>query len=145
MGFNSAFKGLSSILLLSVICVHISQVFSLSIYIYVYIYGVFRNSLIDTRRPDAMMSLKDNKIACYIHINRNRLYRDTYIYVCVCLCIYMYIYIDTCSFSPYRSVNTLLLIIQTSQLMLYREIIAVCSQIHTKHINTVCVGRTYNC
>ena len=29
-------------------------------------------------------------------------------------------------------------IIQTSQLMLYREIIAVCSQIHTKHINTLC-------
>ena len=28
--------------------------------------------------------------------------------------------------------------IQTSQLMLYREIIAVCSQIHTKHINTLC-------
>jgi len=27
---------------------------------------------------------------------------------------------------------------QTSQLMLYREIIAVCSQIHTKHINTLC-------
>ena len=27
---------------------------------------------------------------------------------------------------------------QTSQLMLYREIIAVCSEIHTKHINTVC-------
>jgi hypothetical protein len=26
----------------------------------------------------------------------------------------------------------------TSQLMLYREIIAVCSEIHTKHINTVC-------
>jgi hypothetical protein len=25
-------------------------------------------------------------------------------------------------------------VIQTSQLMLYREIIAVCSQIHTKHI-----------
>ena len=25
---------------------------------------------------------------------------------------------------------------KTSQLMLYREIIAVCSQIHTKHINT---------
>jgi len=23
--------------------------------------------------------------------------------------------------------------------MLYREIIAVCSQIHTKHINTLCV------
>ena len=29
-------------------------------------------------------------------------------------------------------------IIKTSQLMLYREIVAVCSQIHTKHINTVC-------
>jgi hypothetical protein len=28
--------------------------------------------------------------------------------------------------------------IQTSQLMLYREIIAVCSQIHTKHINALC-------
>ena len=26
----------------------------------------------------------------------------------------------------------------TSQLMLYREIIAVCSQIHTQHINTLC-------
>ena len=30
------------------------------------------------------------------------------------------------------------LVIKTSQLMLYREIIAVCSQIHTKHINTLC-------
>jgi len=29
-------------------------------------------------------------------------------------------------------------VIQTSQLMLYREIIAVFSQIHTKHINTLC-------
>ena len=29
-------------------------------------------------------------------------------------------------------------IIKTSQLMLYREIIAVCSKIHTKHINTLC-------
>ena len=27
---------------------------------------------------------------------------------------------------------------KTTQLMLYREIIAVCSQIHTKHINTLC-------
>ena len=27
---------------------------------------------------------------------------------------------------------------KTSQLMLYREIIAVCSDIHTKHINTQC-------
>jgi len=29
-------------------------------------------------------------------------------------------------------------VIKSSQLMLYREIIAVCSQIHTKHINTQC-------
>ena len=29
-------------------------------------------------------------------------------------------------------------VMQTSQLMLYREIIAVCSQIHTKHINALC-------
>jgi len=28
--------------------------------------------------------------------------------------------------------------VQTSQLVLYREIIAVCSQIHTQHINTLC-------
>jgi len=36
------------------------------------------------------------------------------------------------AFSPYRAVNRL------RQLMLYWEIMAVCSQIHTKHINTVC-------
>jgi hypothetical protein len=29
-------------------------------------------------------------------------------------------------------------VIQTIQLMLYRKIIAVCSQIHTKHINSLC-------
>ena len=29
-------------------------------------------------------------------------------------------------------------VIQTGQVMLYREIMAVCSEIHTKHINTVC-------
>jgi hypothetical protein len=29
------------------------------------------------------------------------------------------------------------LVIKTSQLLLYREIIAVCSEIHTKHINTL--------
>ena len=28
--------------------------------------------------------------------------------------------------------------LQTDQLMLYKEIIAVCSQNHTKHINTLC-------
>ena len=44
------------------------------------------------------------------------------------------LYINTDS--PYRAVNTVL-VTKTSQLMLYREIIAVCSQIHTKHINTL--------
>jgi len=28
--------------------------------------------------------------------------------------------------------------IKANQLMLYREIIAVCSETHTKHINTLC-------
>jgi len=28
--------------------------------------------------------------------------------------------------------------VKTRQLVLYREIIAVCSQIHKKHVNTVC-------
>ena len=36
--------------------------------------------------------------------------------------------------SPYRAVT----VIKTSQLMLYREINAVCSEIHTKHINPLC-------
>ena len=41
--------------------------------------------------------------------------------------------------SPYRAVNTLYIsVIQTSQLMLYWEIMAVYSEIHTKHINTLC-------
>jgi len=41
--------------------------------------------------------------------------------------------------SPYRAVNTVSLM-KTSQLMLCREIVAVCSQIHTKRNCTV--GRT---
>jgi hypothetical protein len=40
---------------------------------------------------------------------------------------------------PVRTAQqTLRLGYKTSQLMLYREIMAVCSEIHTKHINTVC-------
>jgi len=39
--------------------------------------------------------------------------------------------------SPYRAVNTPP-VTKTSLLMLYGEIMAVCSEIHTKHINTVC-------
>ena len=38
------------------------------------------------------------------------------------------------SVSLYRAVNRL----RVGQLMLYREIMAVCSEIHTKHINTLC-------
>jgi hypothetical protein len=33
-------------------------------------------------------------------------------------------------------------VIKTRQLILYREIVAVCSQIHTKHINTLCGQNT---
>ena len=33
-------------------------------------------------------------------------------------------------------------VIKTSQLMLYREIIVICSEIHTKLINTVCGQNT---
>jgi hypothetical protein len=33
-------------------------------------------------------------------------------------------------------------VIQTSQLIPYREIITVCSQIQTKHINTLCGQNT---
>jgi hypothetical protein len=29
-------------------------------------------------------------------------------------------------------------VLNTKQIMLYREIMAVCSEIHTKHINTLC-------
>ena len=42
------------------------------------------------------------------------------------------------SLSSYRAINTLHISYKTSKLTLYREIIAVCSQIHTKHINTLC-------
>ena len=44
----------------------------------------------------------------------------------------------------YRAVNTLRLVIKTSQLMLYIEIVAVYSHIHTKHINTLC-GQNVEC
>jgi hypothetical protein len=40
--------------------------------------------------------------------------------------------------SPYRAVKTLRLGYKTSQLLLYRDMIVVCSRIHIKHINTFC-------
>ena len=45
---------------------------------------------------------------------------------------------STLRYSSYRAVNTLRLGYKNRQLMLYSEIIAVYSQIHTKHINTLC-------
>ena len=57
------------------------------------------------------------------------------LYMCVCVCVYIYIYIYPVRTAQYtHSVS----VIQTSQLMPYREIIAVCAEIHTKHINTLC-------
>ena len=40
-------------------------------------------------------------------------------------------------FISHRAVNThnYVSVVKTGQLMLYREIIAVCSEIHTKHVN----------
>jgi hypothetical protein len=40
--------------------------------------------------------------------------------------------------SAYRAVNTIDIGYETSQLTIEREIIAVCYEIHTKHINTLC-------
>jgi tryptophanase len=42
------------------------------------------------------------------------------------------------TYSNHRTLNGKISVVKTSQLMMYREIIAVCSQIHTKHINTLC-------
>ena len=40
--------------------------------------------------------------------------------------------------APIKVIKHSVSVIKTSQLMRYREIIAVFSQIHTKHINTLC-------
>ena len=42
------------------------------------------------------------------------------------------------TFSNHWALNGEISVIRTSQLMLYREIIAVCSEIHIKHITTHC-------
>ena len=42
------------------------------------------------------------------------------------------------TYSDHWALKSEISVIKTSQLMLYREIIAVCSEIHTKHINTLC-------
>jgi len=41
-------------------------------------------------------------------------------------------------YSDHWAVKSYISVIKTSQLMLYREIIAVFSEIHTKHTNTLC-------
>jgi uncharacterized membrane protein len=42
------------------------------------------------------------------------------------------------TYSENWTLNGKISVIKTSQLMLYREMIAICSQIHTKHINALC-------
>ena len=42
------------------------------------------------------------------------------------------------TYSNHWALKGLTSVIKTSQLMLYRQIIAVCSEIHTKHINSLC-------
>jgi len=42
------------------------------------------------------------------------------------------------TYSDHWAVKGEISVIKPSQLMLYMEIFAVCSQIHTKHINTLC-------
>ena len=42
------------------------------------------------------------------------------------------------TYSDQWALEGLISVIKTSQLMLYREIVAVCSEIHIKHINTLC-------
>ena len=65
----------------------------------------------------------------YIYIY---LYIYIYIYICVCVCVCVCkIYVVP------RSKHTVSLI-QTGHLMLYREIIAVCSETHTKLTNAPC-------
>jgi len=40
------------------------------------------------------------------------------------------------TYSDHWTTKCYISVIKTSQLMLYREIMAVCSEIHTKHLNT---------
>ena len=47
-----------------------------------------------------------------------------------------------CTYSDHWALESLISVIKTSQLMLYGEIIAVSSQIHIKHINTLCGQNT---
>jgi hypothetical protein len=42
------------------------------------------------------------------------------------------------TYSDYGALKGSISVIKTSQLILHGEIIAVCSEIHTEHINTLC-------
>ena len=46
------------------------------------------------------------------------------------------------AYSDHWALEGYMSVIKTSQLTLYREIIAVCSEIHTKHINAFCGQNT---
>ena len=53
------------------------------------------------------------------------------------LVFHTYMYRDV-RFRECKATDKLRLIRHNSQLLMFVEIIAVCSQIHTKHINTLC-------
>jgi hypothetical protein len=75
---------------------------------------------------------------------------------CVCVCVCVCVYVDSNSLSlgfvfvrlvwtlpqnydkPALDLNVQQSVPCSKHRMLYREIIAVCSQIHAKHINTLC-------
>ena len=43
-----------------------------------------------------------------------------------------------CTYSDHSALKVEITLIKTSQLIVYKEIMAVCSQIHSRHINTLC-------
>jgi len=57
--------------------------------------------------------------------------------ICVCVCIYIYIYIYIGNVRI-RSLPCVWVWFSIALPVLFRQIVAVCSQIHTKHINTLC-------
>jgi hypothetical protein len=46
------------------------------------------------------------------------------------------------TYGDHWALERVMSVIKTSQLMLYRETVAVCSRIQTKHINTLCEQKT---
>jgi hypothetical protein len=63
--------------------------------------------------------------------------RDAQIILYVFISIYNSLHVSSTQCSSSGETNCVNTASGNSQLMLYREIIAVCSEIHTKHINTL--------